>query len=279
MTHRGTNPRCKIAARLAAAALPLVIAAIAGSSAPNVVIAEDTGATPVMTDSMARAIESGTPPAAQAPAPAGDAAQTSGDMAAPVGDAAPPPPVESAPPSREPVRPAVEGTPGGFLAEVIDSTYFIEPAEFFALDLPVHSRGGGATAVHMLGDVSVVGGRHDIVVRLFRSGDYQNWLKRRGGRQAGPVWSSPRLRNVHLDQELPQGTPLVLLLDNGYSLRTPKRVRVQVQLRYQGEPGAQNVSVQPPPAPPQEGDVTPRSNSDEEFPPPPPPPPSSDDGK
>lgn len=183
--------------------------------------------------------------------------------------------IESAPPPSETARPPVDVPPGRFLAEVLDSTYFIEPAEFFALDLPVHTR-GGAIAAHILGDVTVVGARHDIIVRIFRSSDYQNWLKRRGGRQAGPIWSSPRQRTVHLDQELPQGTPLVLLLDNGYSLRTPKRVRVQVQLQYQGEPGAMNVSAQPAARAPQEGDVTPRSNSDEEFPPPPPPPPSED---
>lgn len=198
-------------------------------------------------------------------------------------DGVPPPPpaltdsmaqsIESAPPSE--TRPPLDVPPGRFVAEVLDSTYFIEPAEFFALDLPVHSQ-GGAVAAHILGDVNVVGGRHDIIVRLFRSADYQNWLKRRGGRQAGPIWSSPRQRTVHLDQELPQGTPLVLLLDNGYSLRTPKRVRVQVQLQYQGEPGAQNVSAHPAERAPQEGDVTPRANSDEEFPPPPPPPPSED---
>lgn len=165
--------------------------------------------------------------------------------------------------------------PGRFVAEVIDSTYFVEPAEFFALDLPVISQ-NGAQAAHILGDVSVVGGRHDIIVRLFRPADYQNWLKRRGGRQAGPIWSSPRQRSIHLDQELPEGNALVLLLDNGYSLRTPKRVRVQIQLQYLGEPGAQSISAQQP-ARPEEGDIVPRSNSDDEFPPPPPPP--SDNSK
>lgn len=212
--------------------------------APRLGAAQD-GSAPALTDSMAQAIES-TPPS------------------------------DTAPPSG---RPPLDVPPGRFLAEVLDSTYFIEPAEFFALDLPVRAQ-GGAAAAHILGEVSVVGGRHDIIVRLFRSGDYQNWLKRRGGRQAGPVWSSPRQRVVRLDQELPQGTPLVLLLDNGYSLRTPKRVRVQVQLQYQGEPGSgpsTNASAQPVRAP-QEGDVTPRSNADEEFPPPPPPP-SEDSGK
>ena len=47
----------------------------------------------------------------------------------------------------------------------IDSTYFVEPAEFFALDLPVKAS-GGAKAVHILGDIIVVGGRRDLIVRL-----------------------------------------------------------------------------------------------------------------
>ena len=190
----------------------------------------------------------------------------------------PPPAADSSWTTQEPVleSPPPDGlTPpellpsGRFVAEVIDSTYFVEPAEFFALDLPVTAR-GGAKAVHILGDVSVVGGRRDLIVRLFRSADYANWLKRRGGRQAGPIWSSNRQRTIRLDRDIPVGTPLVLLLDNGYSLRTPKRVRVQIQLQYQGGSGAVNVSAQP--QPPQEGDIVPRSNADEDVPPPPPPP-------
>ena len=183
-----------------------------------------------------------------------------------------PPAIKAPPASGEPAKSATALPAGGFVAEVIDSTYFVEPAEFFALDLPVTAR-GGARAVHILGDVNVVGGRHDVIVRLFRSSDYTNWMKRRGGRQAGPLWSSNRQRSIHLDQDIPVGVPVVLLLDNGYSLRTPKRVRVQVQLQYQGEGGAQNVSAQPQ-HPAQEGDIVPRSNTDEESPPPPPPPPS-----
>jgi hypothetical protein len=176
----------------------------------------------------------------------------------------PPPPTES-----ETITPSEPLPSGRFVAEVIDSTYFVEPAQFFALDLPVRAQ-GGALAAHILGDVSVVGGRHDIIARLFRASDYQNWLKRRGGRQADPIWSSRRARSVHVDMELPQGTPMVLLLDNGYSLRTPKRVRVQIQLQYQGEGG--NVSAQPASHEPEEGDVTPRANTDDSAPPPPPPP-------
>ncbi len=176
-----------------------------------------------------------------------------------------PPPAES-----ETITPSEPLPSGRFVAEVIDSTYFVEPAEFFALDLPVRAQ-GGAMAAHILGDVSVVGGRHDIVARLFRAKDYQDWLKRRGGHQANPVWSSKRARSIHLDMELSQGTPMILLLDNGYSLRTPKRVRVQIQLQYQGE-GARNVSAQPAAHGPEEGDVTPRENTEDTTPPPPPPP-------
>jgi hypothetical protein len=194
-------------------------------------------------------------------------------------ESTPPPPIEEtpgvAPPpastsESETITPSEPLPSGRFVAEVIDSTYFVEPAQFFALDLPVRAQ-GGALAAHIMGDVSVVGGRHDIIARLFRASDYQDWLKRRGGRQANPIWSSKRARSVHIDMELPQGTTMVLLLDNGYSLRTPKRVRVQVQLQYQGE-GGRAVSAQPAAHVPEEGDVTPRANTDDSAPPPPPPP-------
>lgn len=163
-----------------------------------------------------------------------------------------------------------------FVSEIIDSTYFVGPAEFFALDLPASLR--GAAAVHVFGEVSVVGsGKRDIIVRLFRSSDYQNWLKRRGGSEAKALWSSQRSRTVRLDQDVPAGTPVVLLLDNGYSIRTPKRVRVQIQLHFQEGTGARVESpedaTQPPAAEPQEGDIVPRGNTEEEVPPPPPPPP------
>jgi len=277
-TDRKTRVRDAGAALLLAAALAAVAGAprsgaapfdgsSSGSATPSGSTTPGGSATPVMTDSMARAIEGGQP-IIESPPPSSETAPPS---------ETPPPPLETAPPRAESApgaeaRPPLDVPPGRFVAEVLDSTYFIEPAEFFALDLPMHAQ-NGAAALHILGDVNVVGGRHDIIVRLFRTGDYQNWLKRRGGRQAGPIWSSPRQRHVHLDQELPQGSPLVLLLDNGYSLRTPKRVRVQVQLQYQGSGGGSNLSAQSAP-PPQEGDITPRSNNDDEFTPPPPPPPS-----
>ena len=170
------------------------------------------------------------------------------------------------------------GRPGTFVSEIIDSTYFVGPAEFFALDLPAGMR--GAAAVHIFGEVSVVGsGKRDIMVRLFRAPDYQNWLKRRGGNQGKAFWVSQRARTVRLDQDLPAGSRVVLLLDNGYSIRTPKRVRVQIQLHFQeGAVGLDSAvdASPPPPKAPEEGDIVPRGNTEEEVPPPPPPPPPDD---
>ena len=209
--------------------------------------------------------------------PAGNAARSiaAEDDAAPPIEEAPPPPgateegdvVES--PAEE-APPAGEGAPGRMVSEVIDSTYFIAPAEFFAIDLPVTAR-GGARAVHLLGDVTVHGKR-DLIVRLFRASDYQDWLKRRGGRSGKPFWSSPRQRAIRLDQDLPAGTGVVLLLDNGYSLRTPKRVRLQIQMQYDGGNGGFEAATHPAASEPREGDITPRANTDDEFSAPPPPP-------
>ena len=174
--------------------------------------------------------------------------------------------------------PARQSTGSFFVSEIIDSTYFVGPAEFFALDLPSTLR--GASAVHVFGEVSVVGsGKRDIIVRLFRAAEYQNWLKRRGGNYAKELWSSGRARTTRVDQDIPAGTPVVLLLDNGYSIRTPKRVRVQIQLHFQEGSGARmdSAAEATPAAPaPEEGDIVPRGNTEEEVPPPPPPPP--DDG-
>jgi len=167
------------------------------------------------------------------------------------------------------------GRPGYFVSEIVDSTYFVGPAEFFALDLPASMR--GAAAVKVFGEVSVVGGgKRDIIVRLFRAADYQNWLKRRGGNQGKAFWVSPRSRTVRLDQNLPAGSRVVLLLDNGYSIRTPKRVRVQLQLHFQEGSGGLDSAVDATPpasAAPEEGEIIPRGNTEEEVPPPPPPPP------
>jgi hypothetical protein len=200
------------------------------------------------------------PPVEESPPPPG--ADREDDSGAVPSDGSTPPPSDVAPPPTE--------HPGRFVSEVIDSTYFVEPAEFFAIDLPVNAR-GGKRAVHLLGDVTVLSKR-DIIVRMFRSSDYQDWLKRRGGRAGKPFWTSPRSRTIHIDQDLPAGVGVVLLIDNGYSLRTPKRVRLQLQMQYEGPGGAVEATMQQAP-PPQEGDITPRSNVDDEFAPPPPPPP------
>jgi hypothetical protein len=181
-----------------------------------------------------------------------------------------------------PAASAQEGDPGAtsapppnrLLAEIVDSTYFVGPAEFFALDLPAVGPMGGHS-VHLFGDVAVLGGKRDIIVRLFRAPDYQRWLKRRGGDEGKPFWTSPRSRSIRLDQPLPAGEPVVLLLDNGYSIRTPKRVRCQLQIQYADASATAPPSGSSPPqeAAPKEGDIVPRSNAEEDVPPPPPPPP------
>lgn len=172
------------------------------------------------------------------------------------------------------LTPGRQGTSGYFVSELIDSTYFVGPAEFFALDLPASMR--GASAVHVFGEISVLGsGKRDIIVRLFRATDYQNFLKRRGGNKFKALWTSPRARNVKVDQNIPAGTHVVLLLDNGYSIRTPKRVRAQIQMHFQEGSGSPTDLVHEAPpvqAAPQEGDIVPRENTDESVPPPPPPP-------
>jgi hypothetical protein len=158
-----------------------------------------------------------------------------------------------------------------FISEIVDSSYFVGPAEFFALDLPAVTR--GARAVHLFGDVQVQGKGRDVIVRLFRSPDYQDWLKKRSGKEGKALWVSSRSRSVHLDQPLPTGVPVVLLLDNGYSIRTPKQVRVQIQIQYE-ESGAAAAAAPATPSEPAEGEIIPRSNAADDTPPPPPPPPS-----
>ncbi len=192
----------------------------------------------------------------------------------------PPPVQESPPPSAEPAPGSPERQGAGYVAQILDSSYTVGPAEFFALDLPTHPV--GARAVHLFGTVTTKG-KKDIVVRLFRSADYDLWLKQKSGRRPEAFWTSPRSANLTLDQDLPAGQPVVMLLDNGYSIRTPKRVTCQLQLRYQrngtdtfdteggGTAGSAAVAK---PAPPDDNLPTPRSNADEEMPAPPPPPPS-----
>jgi hypothetical protein len=168
-----------------------------------------------------------------------------------------------------------------YVSEVLDSLFFVQPAGFLALDLP-HDP-AGARAVHLTGTVSVRGRNRDIMVRLFRSKDYDAWLHPGGGTKGEPLWTSKRARSHQLDFALPEGGPFVLLLDNGYSIRTPKHVSCQLQIQYQvfgtvplvgrtsvadtSGTGAESVFDESNP-------VTPRGNGDEQPPPPPPPPPS-----
>ena len=177
---------------------------------------------------------------------------------------------------------AGEGLPNdAYVAEVIDSTFFVGPAEFFALDLPTVS--SGAVATHVFGTIRATGGSRDIVVRMFRGADYDRWLKRRGGDKSGPFFVSPKSKAITLDHDLPVGEKVVLLLDNGYSIRTPKRVHCQLQIQYRRGDGSTVSGVRAPagseaPEAPAYDDVVPipRSNEEEDVPPPPPPPP--DDG-
>ncbi|HEY6572163.1 MAG TPA: hypothetical protein VI198_02490 [Candidatus Eisenbacteria bacterium] len=178
--------------------------------------------------------------------------------------------------------PRQEGLPAdSYVAEVVDSTFFVGPAEFFALDLP--TTGAGIEGTHLTGTVTATGGKRDIIVRLFSGTEYDRWLKKRGGPEAKPFWISPKARVIALDHDLPAGQPVVLLLDNGYSIRTPKRVHCQLQIQFRRLDGAavpratRGAAPGGTPARPAGDDVvpTPRSNVEEAVPPPPPPPPDS----
>jgi hypothetical protein len=194
---------------------------------------------------------------------------------APVQESPPPPDAAQAPAPGSP-----EGQGAGYVAEIVDSSYTVGPAEFFALDLPTHP--AGAHAVHLFGTVTTKG-KKDIVVRLFRSADYDLWLKEKSGRRPQAFWTSPRSGRLTLDQDLPAGQSVVMLLDNGYSIRTSKQVTCQLQLRYQRKGvqtfdteggGTSGPAAVAQPAPSDDNLPTPRSNNDEEMPAPPPPPPS-----
>jgi len=159
----------------------------------------------------------------------------------------------------------------GYVAEIVDSAFVVGPAEFMALDLPPNPE--GQRAAHLLGTVTVAKG--DIMVRLFTASAYQGWLKKRGGDHANAFWSSKRERAITLDQALPDG-PIVILLDNGYSIRTPKHVRAQLQIQYQpvGTVNAEGPQGRPAKQPQVQDDlITPRANTEDAIPPPPPPPP------
>jgi hypothetical protein len=185
-------------------------------------------------------------------------------------------PQDPASPTEE--APAPPNSTSGFVSEIVDSSYSVGPAEFFALDLPTKS--GNARAVHLFGTVATKG-KKDIIVRLFRAADYDLWLKQKSGRKPQAFFTSERSSSLTLDQDLPAG-PVVLLLDNGYSIRTPKKVICQLQIRYERNPtetfdteaGKIAGSVTGKGDLPEDNLPTPRSNSDQELPPPPPPPPS-----
>jgi hypothetical protein len=195
----------------------------------------------------------------------------------PSGESTPSGDIEAAPPSGDSSLNSDQSTQArapaqGYVAEIVDSAFVVGPAEFLALDLPANP--AGQRAAHLLGTVTVAKG--DIMVRLFTASAYQGWLKKRGGDHASPFWTSKRDRAITLDQALPDG-PLVILLDNGYSIRTPKHVRAQLQIQYQpvGVGGVQTVQGKPAGQPPVQDDlITPRANTDDEIPPPPPPPPA-----
>src|SRR5262245_12716239 len=150
-----------------------------------------------------------------------------------------------------------------YVAEIVDSASAVGPAEFLALDLPANP--SGQRAAHLLGTVTVA--KVDIMVRLFTAPAYQGWLKRRGGDHANAFWSSKRDRAITLDQALPDG-PLVILLDNGYSIRTPKHVRAQLQIQYQpvGVVNAQADQGKPAKQPQVQDDlITPRANTEDNI--------------
>ena len=160
-----------------------------------------------------------------------------------------------------------------YVAEIVDSLFLVGPAEFFALDLPRDPP--GARAVHLQGTISVTDRKGDIMVRLFRAPEYQSWLKKRGGEKAGAFWVSKRSRQINLDQDLTGAGPFVVLLDNGYSMRTSKHIRAQMQIQYVWIGGRPIAAARDSSAVGSIEDdvITPRANTEEDVPPPPPPPP------
>ena len=164
--------------------------------------------------------------------------------------------------------------PFHYVAPLIDTKYSVGPAEFLGIDMPADPP--GAKAVRLIGTIQVEG-QGDIQVRLFRAADYQNWLKKRGGRKAEPYWTSKKLRKIDMDHPLTPGQPVVLVIDNGYSVRTPKKVKTLLQIQYErtGAVPASTASTGTGVGKPVEDDfIVPRSDTEEVIPPPPPPPPS-----
>jgi len=160
-----------------------------------------------------------------------------------------------------------------YVAEIVDSLFLVGPAEFFAVELPPDP--AGARAVHLMGTFTVTDKKGDIQIRLFRAPDYRSWLKRRGGEKAGAFWVSKRSKHVNVDQDLTQAGPFVVLLDNGYSMRTSKHIRAQMQIQYEWIGGHPIAAARDSTAVGSIDDnlITPRANTEEDIPPPPPPPP------
>jgi hypothetical protein len=158
-----------------------------------------------------------------------------------------------------------------FVAEIIDTVYVVDAAQFFALDLPTHTE--GALADHLSGTITMAEKKGDIIVRIFRTADYQGWLKKRDLEHTSPLWSSKKARTINVDMELPAGVPITLLLDNGYSIRTSKKVHCQLQMQYVLTGAAPRAAApSSAPKPPVDDLVSPRSNTEEYTPPAPPPP-------
>ena len=112
------------------------------------------------------------------PAPADSAAiPDDSDLIPPPDDTAAPPSDTAEPPAS--IK-AATGDANGYVAEIVDSSYNVGPAEFFALDLP--TKAPWAHATHLFGTVATHG-KKDIMVRLFKSADYDRWLKIKSGRK------------------------------------------------------------------------------------------------
>jgi hypothetical protein len=200
----------------------------------------------------------------------------------PTTDQVPPVDENPAPPPSDFPPGAPAGRRATYVAEVVDSLFFVPPAGFLALDLPRDP--AGARAVHLSGSVGVRGRSRDIMVRLFRSSEYGSWLHPGGASKGTPLWTSKRGHSHQLDLALPEGGPFVLLLDNGYSIRTPKHVSCQLQIEYRrsgavaaqagGRGAGDSTGAEPSGVYDESNPVTPRGNADSEIPPPPPPPPA-----
>jgi hypothetical protein len=132
--------------------------------------------------------------------------------------------------SETPLANAGESAPAGadteaatsgnrYVAEILDTVYTVNAAEFFALELPTQAE--GARADHLSGTITMAEKKGDIIIRIFKSSDYKGWLKKRDLQKSSPIWSSKRARTINVDLDLPLGVPITLLLDNGYSIRTP----------------------------------------------------------